>query len=145
MKMKKNLFILALLLPMFLLTACSSSDDDKSTVTMSRVTKEQLESGTGTFALTTSSKIYFLSFKGNLMYLTYDGIKVTDLYIQDYSISGDSITVGENKFYIQMVNWGTPKVGSTGTGGVQLLIRGNLPYGMRDGYYDSSSVNLRNL
>ena len=140
--MKKILFLLAFVPLLF---SCSSNDDNSdSGFSMTQVTKEQLESGTGTFVMTKATKEYYLSFKGNLMYFTYNGYEISDLSFKDYSINGDSITIGDSKLYIQMVNWGTPKTSATGTGGIQLLIRGNnLPYGMKEGYYDSSVLNPR--
>lgn len=141
--MKKILFVLAF---MSILFSCSSSnDDDNGHVTLSRVTKTQLESGTGTFELTSSSKIYYLSFKGNLMHFSYDGVKVDNLITDDYSIDGDSMTIGNSKVYIQMVDWGAGNTGTTNKGQVQLLIRGNMPYGMKEGYYDTSTYNPRNI
>lgn len=59
----------------------------------------------------------------------------------------EEILGGEREYYtlyISFVHWGHEKTTDNGTGGEQLLIRGdNYPYEFAIGYYNKSSISLK--
>lgn len=157
--MKNLKFVLVALLAT-VLCACSNNDDNKDEFYQKKVTATELESGTATYKMKKGTKTYYLVFEdGYLTYYEYKGGQFTDNRSVEYSIDGDSIRMikhpymedvlgGEKEYYslyINMVHWGLDKTSETGTGGDQLLIRGdNTPYMFQTGYYDKSSTSLIN-
>lgn len=152
--MKKALFLLAML-PLILFVGCSDNEE-KDEFYQRQVTSLELESGTATWEIKYGSATHYLLFEeGHLTALEYKNRKFTNRrYFDSYRIEGDSIYLTEKgsygasdkkyALYINLVHWGYDK-GEDGTGGEQLLIRGdkdNLPYKFQEGYYDKSSISL---
>ncbi len=125
-----------------------------------QITANELESGTGTYVMNKGSYTYYLVFKnGGLGYYTYKGDKFTSIHFVDYSINKNNLNLvkhpymeevlgGEKRilysFISVFVHWGHEKTTDNGTGGEQLLIRGdNYPYEFAIGYYNKSSISLK--
>lgn len=145
--MKKILLVLSAIL-MF---SCSKDKGDKDDFFQRQVTLSELISGTGTFVLDQSSSEY-LVFSESYVALFRRGASTSDSHWIAYnncSIVGDSIyfahtsgNVGTYSAYINLVHWGESKPGIE-----QILIRdgGNMPYYLKQGFYDKSTViDLRN-
>ena len=155
--MKKIIFLLIVFIAT-MFCACSSNDNNKDEFYQKQVTLAELESGTATYEMKKGTKTYYLVFEDRyLTYYEYMGGKFTDNRSVEYSIDGDSIRMvkhpfmedvlgGEKEYYslyINMVHWGFDKTSETGTGGEQLLIRGDkIPYMLQTGYYDKSYTSL---
>lgn len=154
----KKLF--ALFLFATLLIGCSSDDDNnKDEFSQRQVTASELESGTATYKQGKGTKTYYLVFKdGALTSWEYQGGEFTNHTYYKYEIKGDSLYLtkepylgeildGDTQYYtlyINMVHWGYDKTTDSGTGGDQLLIRGdNVQDKLATGYYDSSSISLK--
>lgn len=156
--MKKILFSL-LVAP--LLFSCAGDDSEKDTFQQRQVTSTELESGTATYKQTKGYKTYYLVFEKGILetWVDRDG-KLTDSHRYDkYEIKGDSILLtkkpfmqgvlgGETEYYtlyINHVHWGYDKTPEVSVGGDQLLIKGDiLPLDFATGYYDKSSMSLKN-
>ena len=156
---KTNMKSLLFLMITALMFAGCSKDEDKDEFYEKQITANELESGTGTYVMNKGSYTYYLVFKnGGLGYYTYKGDKFTSIHFVDYSINKNNLNLvkhpymeevlgGEKEYYtlyISFVHWGHEKTTDNGTGGEQLLIRGdNYPYEFATGYYDKSSISLK--
>lgn len=155
MKNLISFFILSLLF-----FSCSSDDDNKDEFSQRKVTASELESGTATYSQKKGTTTYYLVFENSSLHKwEYKGGEFTShIYYDKYEIKGDSIYLtekpsyyeelgGEIKhytLYINMVHWGYDKTADYGSGGDQLLIRGdNFPYEFQSGYYDKNSISLK--
>lgn len=156
---KTNMKSLLFLMITALMFAGCSKDEDNDEFYEKQITANELEFGTGTYVMNKGSYTYYLVFKnGGLGYYTYKGGKFTSIHFVDYSINKNDLNLvkhpymeeilgGEKEYYtlyISFVHWGHEKTTDNGTGGEQLLIRGdNYPYEFATGYYDKSSISLK--
>ena len=156
---KTNMKNLLLLMITALMIAGCSKDEEKDEFYEKQITANELESGTGTYVMNKGSYTYYLVFEnGKLGYYTYKGGKFTSIHSVDYSVNKNDLNLvkhpymeevlgGEREYYtlyISFVHWGHEKTTDYGTGGEQLLIRGdNCPYEFATGYYDKSSISLK--
>lgn len=156
---KTNMKSLLFLMITALMFAGCSKDEEKDEFYEKQITANELESGTGTYVMNKGSYTYYLVFEnGKLGYYTYKGGKFTSIHSVDYSINKNDLNLvkhpymeevlgGEKEYYtlyISFVHWGHEKTTDNGTGGEQLLIRGdNYPYEFATGYYDKSSISLK--
>lgn len=150
--------ILLTMMVALLLAGCSK-DEKKDEFYEKQITAIELESGTATYVMNKGSYTYYLVFEnGELGYYKYKGGKFTSIRSVEYSISKNDLNIidrpymeeilgGDTKYYtlyISFVHWGFERTTDYGTGGDQLLIRGdNFPYEFETGYYNKSSISLK--
>jgi hypothetical protein len=149
----KQFVFLIIALPLLLINCTSDDTNPEDEFYHQQVTSTELESGNATYYNDSSrSATYYLVFKeGSLHSYEFRGNSNTFRYYDKYEIKGDSIYLtekpfyeeifgGETKYYalyIRKVHWGFDKKSEGGTGGTQILIRGdNAPPNFRTGYYN---------